>query len=140
MKFIESWPIGARTQTGIFFCHSIPESAILENAARVFASDHVAFEMVKGGFIYELTWGRDLSLETTEALCEITGTRFVVVGHKGCPEGWELANPKCLVLDSAHERGKYLHIPLDRELDADEIVAGVKPITLEDEPFTWEPG
>ena len=55
---------------------------------------------------------------------------MLVVGHQPCPEGYSVPNSRHVILDSMHDRGCYLLLPLDRDLSQQDIVNCIAHINV----------
>lgn len=138
-RFIESMPIMARTPSKVLMCHSVPPAEVAPRAIPVLAKSNIAFEMVKDSFVYQLVWGRDLSDENVDAILGQMDCNVMIVGHTKSHEGMTQAGPKLLIIDSQHDRGHYVKLPLEpTELTMDDVLERVEPVLSQDEMLTWE--
>ena len=122
--FFRSVPLAARTSTGVFISHSSPERAKLNGMNRSFFLRPMQDDdYAEDGAAYNLVWGRDVSQAAADAFAESVGAEVLIVGHQPCPNGIDAPNTRHIVLDSAHDRGRYLLLPLDQRLSQEEILA-----------------
>ncbi len=122
--FFRSVPLAAQTSTGVFISHSSPERTKLNGMDRSFFLRPVHDDdYAKDGAAHNLVWGRDLSQAAADAFANRVGAQVLIVGHQPCPRGIDAPNTRHIVLDSAHDRGRYLLLPLDQPLSQEEILA-----------------
>jgi hypothetical protein len=137
-RFIESIPIAVRTAKGILMCHSVPPAEVADWAVPILSKSNIAFELVKDSFIYKLVWGRAFDMENVEALLGELDCKLMLVGHTSCPEGYRKVNEKLLIVDSQHEKGRYVYIDLTREPTMEYIEENIRTILSRDEVFSWD--
>ena len=122
--FFRSVPLAAQTSTGVFISHSSPERAKLNGMDRSFFLRPIQDDdYAKDGAAYNLVWGRDFSQAAADAFAKSVGAEVLIVGHEPCPRGINAPNTRHIVLDSTHDRGRYLLLPLDQQLSQEELLA-----------------
>jgi len=128
-EFVRSWPIAAKTLTGVFISHSSPEMANINGMDLSFFLRPLHDEEYrKKRGVYNLLWGRDYDQQTADTFAASVGAEVLVVGHQPCPEGFRVPNSRHIILDSMHDRGCYLLLPLDKDLSQQDIVGRITHI------------
>jgi hypothetical protein len=126
-EFIASCPLAVRTSNGLFCTHSIPEAADSEGFdASVFSKDLVEDDFRSCGDIARMVWGRDFRLANSQAFLKEVNAQFAVTGHEPCEEGFHEANAKHLIIDSSHEAGTYLDLPIAEALTMKRLLGYVQ--------------
>jgi hypothetical protein len=113
-----------RTANRILLCHSLPpasrlpdfDPAVLERDAFAEA------DMVPGGTVHSLVWGRDTRAETAAAFLAKMDADLLVSGHVPCENGFDTPNDRQLILDSLGSPAAYCLFPTDRPLTHAELV------------------
>jgi hypothetical protein len=123
-EFLLSFPLAARTQNGLFFCHSLPTDAQLETFDfTVFDRELTGADYKRRtGPVYQLIWGRNMSPDTAAAFAEKVGARIIVTGHQPQEMGYLVNGEHHLIIASDHSHGVYLPIDLAGEYDMDGLV------------------
>ncbi len=126
-----SLPIALRTPNRVWLSHTIPEGRTLDELdlsiiqrTGPWPSD----AMKRGGVLYELTWGRDCSAETTDRFAALVDVDLFVTGHQACEEGFRVANPRLLIIDGSGQCPAYCCLPANEPLTIDSIAATVQLI------------
>lgn len=115
--FVRSMPIALRCHTtrGDILCaHSLPGAAAMGRFDASILEREITEEDLapRRGSAHLMIWGRDYDAEQLEDLVERWGVVMFILGHQHVPGGIELVKPNAIVLNSDHERGKYLPIDL----------------------------
>jgi hypothetical protein len=123
-EYLLSLPLAARTQTGIFFTHSMPTDEQMD------AFDYEVFERPltgddyarRKGPVYQLIWGRHITPLAVDKFLEKVGARIIVTGHQPQEGGYLVNGEKHLIIASDHNQGVFLPIDLSKEYTMDELV------------------
>ena len=123
-EFLLSLPIAARTQSGIFFSHSMPTDEQMD------AFDYTIFDRPLGGEdyqrrkgpVYHLIWGRGITPAGAEKFLEKVAAKLIVTGHQPQESGYLVNGEKHLIIASDHSQGVFLPIDLSKEYTMDELV------------------
>ncbi len=120
-------PLALRTANRVFLSHSLPSRTRLEafDPALLEQDEVAAEDLLPGGRIYPLLWGRDTSPETVTAFLRRVDADLLVTGHIPCDEGFAVPNDRQLVLDSVGAPACTCLFPAGRPLTHAELVAGV---------------
>ncbi|MEZ6140569.1 MAG: metallophosphoesterase [Zavarzinella sp.] len=127
-KLFKMLPLAIRTSNRVFISHSIPGKKYRDQ----FALHHLETDsppnqdLLPGGSIYELLWGRDVSEENVKNFLGKVACDWLITGHIPCDNGYLLPNPHQVVIETSELPGAYIrfatNIPLNHEL----LVSGIK--------------
>ena len=115
--FVRSMPLALRCHTprGDILCaHSLPGAAAMGRFdTSILERDLTDEDLIpRQGSAHLMIWGRDYDAEQLEDLVERWGVVMFILGHQHVPDGAELVPPNAIVLNSDHERGKFVEIDL----------------------------
>jgi hypothetical protein len=130
LELFAAVPLALRTPNRVFLSHSLPapkwlaafDPAVLEQDAPDPA------ELLPGGAVHALVWGRDLSAENAAAFLAKVDADLLVTGHVPCDNGYEVPNDRQLVLDCMGAPACYALFPTDRPLTHAELVGSVQTL------------
>ncbi len=124
--FYASLPLAARTASGIFLAHSLPDALWAgQFDATVFDREPTDADLEPGGAVYALVWGRFQTPEVVEAFAKQLGAEIFVVGHTPQDYGHERVG-RMLILASDHAHGVFLPIDLSRRYTAEELETNIR--------------
>ena len=120
-------PLAVRTPNRVFVSHSLP------SAARLPAFDPAALErdeadgsdLLPGGSVYSLVWGRDVSPANVAAFLQRVDADLLITGHIPCDQGFAVPNDRQVILDSLGSPAGYCLFPADRPLTHQELIGCV---------------
>ncbi|HYO07797.1 MAG TPA: metallophosphoesterase [Tepidisphaeraceae bacterium] len=123
-EFLLSIPLAARTQTGIFFSHSMPTDDQMDDF------DYTVFDrplsgddyLRRKGPIYKLIWGRHITPAGVDKFLAHVNARMIVTGHQPQESGYLANGDKHLIIASDHNQGVFLPIDLAKEYTMDDLV------------------
>ena len=126
--FIASFPIAARTHTGIMMSHSLPgpfdwptfDCGVLDR-------DLTEEDLLENGAVYCLVWGRGQTAQQLEDACEKLNAEIFITGHQPQETGYAVIQNRMLILASDHNHGVFLPINLGKKYDMAELVKAIKP-------------
>jgi hypothetical protein len=123
-ELLLSFPLAARTQTGLFFCHSMPTDKQMEEFDfTVFDRDLAGPDYLRRtGPVYQLIWGRNITSGAVTLFADAVKARIIITGHQPQEMGYAINGEQHLILASDHAHGVYLPIDLAVEYDMDELV------------------
>jgi hypothetical protein len=133
-EFLLSFPLAARTQSGLFFCHSLPkDEQIPEFDYTVFDRELTGEDYRRRvGPVYQLIWGRNMKPESVAIFAEKVAARIIVTGHQPQESGYLVNGPQHLILASDHSQGVFLPLDLSVEYGMEEMVERItKYVALE---------
>lgn len=131
--FVRSMPLALRCHTpvGDILCaHSLPGAAAMGRFDATILEREITDEDLapRRGSAHLMIWGRDYDAEQLEDLVERWGVVMFILGHQHAPNGVELVRPNAVVLNTDHERGKYLEIDLAAPPTPEECVSLARSI------------
>jgi hypothetical protein len=123
-------PFALRTPNRVYLSHSLPPGSRLAGFDPALLEREVAEEadVVPGGALHSLVWGRDTSPENVGAFLEKVDADLLVTGHLACENGFDAPNERQLVLDCDGSPACYCLFPADRPLTHAELVACVRAL------------
>ncbi|MBU0617244.1 MAG: metallophosphoesterase [Planctomycetes bacterium] len=124
--YISALPLAARTRTGIFMCHSLPNPFVVDSFdISVFERPLTEDDIAPGGSAYNLLWGRFHSTETVERFAERLGVECFIIGHTP-QEGGHTTVGRLIILASEHNHGAFLPIDLSQHYTVEELESKIR--------------
>jgi hypothetical protein len=120
-------PLALWTPNRILLSHSLPPASRLDDFAPA-ALEHdesTESDLVPGGSVHSLVWGRDTRGETAAAFLAKMDADLLISGHVPCDNGFETPNDRQLILDSLGTPACYCLFPTDRPLTLADLVQNV---------------
>lgn len=123
-EFLLSIPLAARTQTGIFFSHSMPTDDQMDNFDFTIFDRPLSGEdyLRRKGPVYQLIWGRNITPAGVDKFLEKVDAKLIVTGHQPQESGYLVNGEKHLIIASDHNQGVFLPIDLATEYTMEELV------------------
>jgi hypothetical protein len=120
-------PLALRTANRVLLTHSLPNRIALERFDPAVLERESAAEsdLLPGGSVYALVWGRDTREETVADFLHRMDADFAVTGHIPCENGFATPGNQQLVLDCCGEPACYCLFRTDQPIDHARLVAGV---------------
>jgi hypothetical protein len=120
-------PLAVRTPNRVFLSHSLPSAARLPtfNPAILEQDEAEPADLLPGGTVYSLVWGRDVSPATAAAFLGRVDADLLITGHIPCDNGFAVPNDRQVILDSLGAPACYCLFPADRPLTHQELLACV---------------
>lgn len=127
MELFAALPLAVRTAGGTFFSHSLPSFGILPDWQFSSLERDVTPEadLMPGGPVYSLVWGRDLRPQTSAAFLEKVRANFLVTGHVPVEGGFAFASERHLILDSQNNPAACALVPACRALTPEDLASCV---------------
>src|SRR5207244_4935118 len=105
--------LAVSTANRVFMCHSVPGAKHLD------AFDTTALErdelnprdLVLGGTIHWLVWGRDVREAHVEAFLKKVDANFLITGHIPCEQGYIRPNERQITLNALGTPARYCLFP-----------------------------
>jgi hypothetical protein len=124
--YFASLPLAARTASGVFMSHSLPDPLAFEVFDEsVFEREPTADDLAPGGSAYSLLWGRFHSANAVEYLAQRWGVEVFLIGHTPQEDGYAKVG-RLLILASDHPHGVFLPIDLSRKYTVDELERNIR--------------
>ncbi len=123
-------PLALRTPNRVFLCHSIPSGKRMEtfDPALLERDDLQPAELLQGGAIHALVWGRNVTAANAAAFLHKVDADLLITGHIPCPAGFEVPNDRQLILDSLGDRAAYCLFPTTHALAHEQLIACVRTL------------
>ena len=87
--------------------------------------DFAEADLVLGGTVHALVWGRDTKATTAAAFLARVDADLLITGHIPCDQGFAVPNERQLILDTLGAPACYCLFPTDRPLSQPELLQGV---------------
>jgi hypothetical protein len=123
-------PLALRTPNRILLAHSLPPASRLADFDPAVLERDASEEgdVVPGGTVHSLVWGRDTRAETAAAFLAKMDADLLITGHVPCDNGFDTPNDRQLILDSLGSPACYCLFPTDRPLTHAELVHHVSTL------------
>lgn len=128
--FIRSFLAAVRTENGVFCAHSLPSPRALDTFdPAVVERVPTDADLGRGGSIYKMVWGRNLTDAIADQLAERWGVKLFVLGHQPADMGYDVIGEKMVVLNSDHDHGVVMPIDLTKDYETlDELISLIVPL------------
>jgi hypothetical protein len=123
-------PVALRTPNRILLSHSLPPASRLDDFDPAALEREVSTDadLVPGGSVHSLVWGRDTRPETVAAFLAKMDADLLISGHVPCDNGFDVPNDRQLILDSLGAPACYCLFPTDRPLTHAELIHHVSTL------------
>ncbi len=130
LELFAAAPLAVRTPNRVLLTHSLPNRTALAafDPAALERDPTAAADLLPGGSVYALVWGRDTREETAAAFLARMDADLLVTGHVPCDRGFDAPNGRQLVLDCLGNPACYCLFPADRALAHEELVGCVSAL------------
>lgn len=130
MDMLAACPLALRTPNRVFLSHSLPSARRLPgfDPAVLEREDIQEKDLSLGGSVQTLVWGRDTSAAAATAFLQKVDADWLITGHIPCDEGFQIANERQLILDSAGAAGCYCLFPASTSVTIHDLQAGLKKL------------
>ncbi len=126
-EFLLSLPLAVRTQSGLFFSHSMPTDD------QIPGFDYTIFERPltgpdykrRVGPVYQLIWGRNMTPAGVDGFLEKVDAKMIVTGHQPQDAGYLRNGEKHLIIASDHNQGVFLQLDLAQEYSMEGLLERV---------------
>lgn len=131
LVFLRSLPLAIRTAGGVLIAHSMPSpNRMVEAGIDILDRDSATEDLLRGGAVYEWTWGRDQQADQIDALAEQIGVTFFLLSHRPVERGYEIISPRAAAITSEDASGCIATFKNDQALSGDDIPTIVTPLGL----------
>jgi hypothetical protein len=125
-EFWTSSPLAVHTSSGLFVSHSTPQLDHMNGLTLDYLRTATAAEAFRrDGPVFALLWDRDYSPQAAEIFAQRMQAKVLLVGHTACADGLSVPNDRHIILDSKDFEGRFVLLPLDRDLDQRGVLAYV---------------
>lgn len=130
LELFQSLPVILRTPNRVLMSHSQPtgHSLSLFHPTLLDSDTHQPADLLPGGAVHSLLWGRDTTATTTKEFLRKMDADLLVSGHIACEEGYQAPNDHQLILDCAECPAGCLLFPTTRPLSQKDLINCVRII------------
>jgi len=127
MQMIAASPLVVRTPNRVYLSHTLPAAQRLEafDPAVLERNEFGQEDLVLGGTVHSLLWGRTTSEEHVAAFLKKVDADWLITGHVPQERGFAVANSRQLILDAQGSPACYCLFPCDRALSLKDLTAMV---------------
>ncbi|MFO0838984.1 MAG: hypothetical protein U1D55_10705 [Phycisphaerae bacterium] len=119
--YMASLPLAARTASGIFMAHSLPDPMVIRSFdIRVFDRIPDEVDLAPGGAAYSLVWGRFHTPHEVDAFAQRLGVEWFIVGHTPQEIGYNIIG-RLMIVASDHNHGVFLPVDLGRRYTMEQL-------------------
>jgi hypothetical protein len=118
-KLFESAPLAIRTPGRLLIAHSLPSRAF--DPAALQLDPTPPEQLLPGGSVYALVWGRDTRPEALETFLRAMDADWLVSGHLPNDAGFERPSERHLILDCKGSPAAAALLPADRIITPEEF-------------------
>lgn len=124
--YLGSLPLAARTASGVFMAHSLPDPLRMEFFdLSVFDRTPTLADYEAGGAAHALVWGRFHSERDVAYFASKLGVEAVLVGHTPQESGYAVIG-RMIILASDHQHGCFLPIDLSRKPTVEQLEQAIR--------------
>ena len=129
LEFCCSLPIAVRFDNGLQATHSLPSPSRAElGGVDVLDRPYQDGDFIRGGAVYEWTWGRNQTPEQLDDLAEKLDVEFFVLGHRHIENGVMILPDRAIAINSDGPNGCVFEFSTDQTITAENAQQCVKPI------------
>jgi Calcineurin-like phosphoesterase len=130
LDLFEAIPWAVRTPNRVFLSHSLPRATLMEefDLEALKSDDLHPGDLIPGGQLHSLVWGRDTSVENVTAFLKKVDADWLITGHIPCEHGFATPNDRQLILDCMGAPAAYCLVPADRPMTFQDLLEGVKTL------------
>lgn len=126
-ELFRALPVAIKLPNRVLLCHSQPGRKrladwTLDCLKKEVLADH---DVSLGGGLHATVWGREVDAGTTELFLKKMDCDLLVSGHVPCDEGFQVPNPKQLIIDSKDDQGVGLLLPATQPVTQADLLAGL---------------
>ncbi len=127
MEMIAISPLVVRTPNRVYLSHSLPPAQYLDRFdPAVLEQDQFRQEdLVLGGTVHSLVWGRNTSEEHVAAFLQKVDADWLITGHIPQEQGFAVPNSRQLIIDAQGFPACYCLFPCDKPLSLEDLRACV---------------
>ena len=130
LELFKVLPVAVRVPNRVLICHSLPATRTMQlfDPARLEADHYDDADLIPGGSVHSLLWGRDTSPANAAAFLQKMDADLLVSGHIACETGFDVPNDRQIIVDCAECPAAYLLFPADRPLTHAELVGCIRTV------------
>jgi len=130
LDLFEAIPWAVQTPNRVFLSHSLPRATMMEefDLEALKSDDLHPGDLIPGGQLHSLVWGRDASVENVTAFLNKVDADWLITGHIPCEQGFATPNDRQLILDCMGAPAAYCLFAADRPVMFQDLLDGVKTL------------
>lgn len=130
LDLFQALPAIIRFPNRVVVSHTLPSLKALPtfDLARLEADRYEPEDVLPGGALHSLLWGRDTARETVKAYLERLDGDLLVSGHIACEQGYKTPHDCQLILDCAENPGGFVLFPTRRRMTIPDMLQCVRII------------
>jgi len=138
--FIAGMPAAIIAPNGVFMSHSTPKKPFIPSLSREYLTETAAErDLSELKPINALVNGREYSAEAAAAFADRLEVDVMLCGHTPTTKGYRVANERHLIVDSQHEKARYVTFDLGRRYtSAAELAGELAPLFPDSEELEIE--
>jgi Calcineurin-like phosphoesterase len=127
MDLIAVLPLAILAPNRVLMTHSLPAPKDMPtfDPKRLLAEKVAEQDLVPGGSVYALVWGRDVGPENAADFLKKMDADYLITGHIPLEVGFLAPHSRHLIVDCSTTPAACVLVPADRPVTAEEIVKGV---------------
>jgi hypothetical protein len=132
LNLFRSLPLALRTPNRVFICHTVPDDRDFDklDLKVLETGDWPPESLERGGTVYALTWGRDLSDATVDRFGQLVDADLFLIGHHPCEGGFQRGNDRVVILDGTDPYPAYCHFSPREPLTIETLLECVRIVPL----------
>ena len=130
LQLLAEVPLAVRSSNRVFLSHSLPRASGMDEfeLSILTAEDLHPGELIPGGRVHSLVWGRDTTPSNIETFLKKVDADWLITGHIPCEKGFATPNDRQLILDCLGEPAAYCLFPANCPVTFQELLNGVKTL------------
>ncbi|MHC4984822.1 MAG: metallophosphoesterase [Planctomycetota bacterium] len=129
LDFLASQPLAVRCPNGVLIAHSAPSPDRLgQSGADILDRDSRQDDLLRGGAVYDWTWGRNQNAEQLTDLAGKLGVGFLLLAHRHVEGGYERIGPNAAAIATDDPRGCVAVFNTGRPFTGDDFLDAVRPL------------
>jgi hypothetical protein len=127
IELLRAAPLVVRTANRVFLSHSVPAAQRLDtfDPAVLERDDYRAEDLVLGGTVHALLWGRSATEEHALAFLRKVDADWLINGHITQERGYGAPSSRQLILDAQGTPACYCLFPADRPLSQQDLINSI---------------
>ena len=128
-EFLHSLPLAARCANGAFLTHSLPAPARMPLVDwTILNRPYQPADLLRGGSVYEWTWGRGHSAQQLAELAQRLDARCFLLGHQPVEEGFRIEHGRLVLLATDHAYGAIMVFDAGAEMPQEDLPQHIRPV------------
>lgn len=115
-RFIMGMPVAVFAPNGVFMAHSTPKKPFIPTLTRELIYDAAPGKVPLRGqkALAALVNGREYGQDAADQFADQMEVDLLLCGHTPTNKGWKVPNHRHLIIDSQHEKARYVRFDLSR--------------------------